>query len=397
MVEEATRKRRGGRAAGVVALALALSVIPFVFPASSQTNANAVLRNIEVHSCPAAADRSTEVPEDGFTDMQNGDPFEYEVDCVAWYHVTSGATPTTYNPVGKVSRGQMATFIANLVRYTKPGALDGGSVETDAFPCPSDPDELVPTDTHYANIQLLADARIVRGGPAGLPVDCYGPDLNVSREQMASFIAQAQVFLGHEIGAPAPTTTVAPTTTTSTPATTVAPTTTTTVAVAMVEALQATTGSNFFDDDDESLHEDNINAIASEGIAVGTGQAGDRTYSPKADITRGQMAAFLARKLDYLIAAGATTLPPRATVLIERSPSPLDDADVTITPVRGTIASATAAGCGLPGTVAIVDTAGAGYEGEIEDIDQGACALTIAVTFTGGYVQTLTVNLPAAT
>ena len=397
MVEEATRKRRGGRAAGVVALALALSVIPFVVPASSQTDETPSLRDIRLHACLAdLVTNATEVPEDGFTDMAQGAPFEFEVDCVFWYRVTSGATATTYNPSGRVSRGQMATFIANLVDYAEPGALAADA--TDDFPCASNPGELVETDTHYANIQRLADAGIVRGGPAGLPVDCYGPDLNVSREQMASFIAQAQVFLGEAIvivgpttttAAPATTTTAAPTTTTTVAATT------TTEASGTMAALQATAGRNYFDDDDQSLHHNNINAIAFEGIAIGTGAVADRTYSPKNDITRGQMAAFLARKLDYLIEAGAATAPPRATVLVERDPSPIDDAEVTITAVRGEIASATAAGCGLVGTQAIVDDPGTVYQGEIENIDQGACQLTIVITFTGGRTQTVRVNLAA--
>ena len=412
MVGKAVRKWGGGRVAGVLALALALSVIPFVVPASSQTD-TASLRDIRLHACLAdLVTNATEVPEDGFTDMAQGAPFEFEVDCVFWYRVTSGATATTYNPSGKVSRGQMATFIANLVDYAEPGALAADA--TDDFPCASNPGELVPADTHYNNIQRLADAGIVRGGPAGLPVDCYGPDLNVTREQMASFIAQAQVFLGEAIviggptttaapattttAAPATTTTVAPTTTTTVAVTTttVAPVTTTTVANGQMRALQATAGRNYFDDDDQSLHHNNINAIAFEGIAIGTGAVADRTFSPKADITRGQMAAFLARKLDYLIEAGAATAPPRATVLVERNPSPIDDADVTITAVRGTVASATAAGCGLVGTQPIVDNPGTVYEGEIENISQEACQLTIVVTFTGGRTQTVTVNLGAA-
>ena len=305
VTEELSTPRRGRRLAAVLAGVLALGIVPFAFPASSQTNANAQLRDIRENACPVddgpdnefgTADDTTEVPEDGFTDTV-GTTFEFEIDCVAWYDVTSGVTLTTYVPAGHVTRGQMATFIANLIDYVDEGALDDAAVTGDAFPCPSDPDDLVETDTHYTNIQRLADADIVQGGPQGRPADCYGPDMRVTRAQMATFIAVAQEFLGEPIEIPATTTTEAGVTTT-----TAGGTTTTGV---------PTAASNFFDDDDTSVHEANINAIAFEGIVIGTS---GRNYSPENDITRGQMAAFLARKLDYLIEEGdATTPPPAAT------------------------------------------------------------------------------------
>jgi hypothetical protein len=296
----------------VLAGVLALGIVPFAFPASSQTDDEPVLRDITENACPEG-----EVPASVFTDIENT-TFEAEIACVEWYDVTSGATATTYNPLGTVSRGQMATFIANLIDYVDEDALDDASdTTTDAFPCPSDPGELVPTDTHYENIQRLADADIVQGGPAGQPANCYGPDLRVSRAQMATFIAVAQTFLGEEIE-PAEvaalqvddttTTTEAPTTTTTeAPTTTTVPGVTTTVpGVTTTTVPTGPTFANFFDDDDDSVHEDNINAIASEGIVVGTS---DRMYSPRADIRRGQMAAFLARKLDYLVENNATDTP----------------------------------------------------------------------------------------
>ena len=306
MTEELSTPRRGRRLAAVLAGILALGIVPFAFPASSQT-ADAELRDIteppEESSCPVfpdnddeGTDPQTPVPEDNFTDTP-GTTFEFEIDCVAWYDVTSGATATTYNPFGEVSRGQMATFIANLVEYTDPGELADADDGSNDFPCPSNPDEL-DGNIHATNIQLLADAEIVRGGPGGLPADCYGPDLRVTRAQMASFIAQAQVFLGEAI-APVVTTT-----------TTVAGVTTTTVAGVTTTTVAGPVFPDFFDDDDNSVHENNINAVASEGIVVGTG---NRTYRPSDDIERGQMAAFLARKLDYLIEEGDATTPPPAS------------------------------------------------------------------------------------
>lgn len=49
-----------------------------------------------------------------------------------------------------------------------------------------------------------------------------------------------------------------------------------------------------FGDDVNPIFEDDINAIAAAGISVGTGTG---TYSPDADVTRAQMATFIARAL----------------------------------------------------------------------------------------------------
>jgi glucose/arabinose dehydrogenase len=54
------------------------------------------------------------------------------------------------------------------------------------------------------------------------------------------------------------------------------------------------TGTDFFDDDDTNKHEANINRIAAAGI---TGGCGGNNYCPNGLVTRGQMAAFLHRAL----------------------------------------------------------------------------------------------------
>jgi hypothetical protein len=94
------------------------------------------------------------------------------------------------------------------------------------------------------NINLVAQAGIASG--------CGGtnfcPNGLVSREQMASFLARALHLSG-----PAP---------------------------------------DAFTDDNTSIHEPNINLVAREGIATG---CGGTLYCPLANVTRGQMAAFLHR------------------------------------------------------------------------------------------------------
>ena len=55
------------------------------------------------------------------------------------------------------------------------------------------------------------------------------------------------------------------------------------------------TSTDYFTDDNGTTHEGNINRVAAAGITSGCTAT---TYCPKADVTRGQMAAFLRRALE---------------------------------------------------------------------------------------------------
>jgi hypothetical protein len=54
-----------------------------------------------------------------------------------------------------------------------------------------------------------------------------------------------------------------------------------------------------FTDDDWSIHEPNINAIAEAGITVGCNPPQGDRYCPERPVTRGEMAAFLVRSFGY--------------------------------------------------------------------------------------------------
>ena len=56
-----------------------------------------------------------------------------------------------------------------------------------------------------------------------------------------------------------------------------------------------TTTTDYFSDDNGTTHESNINKVAAAGITSGCTPT---TYCPSADVTRGQMAAFLRRALE---------------------------------------------------------------------------------------------------
>jgi hypothetical protein len=89
---------------------------------------------------------------------------------------------------------------------------------------------------------------------------------------------------------PTTTTTEATTTTTEATTTTTAPTTTTTVAETPID--------DPFVDDDDSIFESDIEAIAQAGITLGCNPPTNDHFCPEDTLTRGQMAAFMARALD---------------------------------------------------------------------------------------------------
>ena len=56
-----------------------------------------------------------------------------------------------------------------------------------------------------------------------------------------------------------------------------------------------TTSTDYFTDDNSSVHEPNINALAKAGIAVSCGTG---IYCPKAAVLRGPLATFMHRAVD---------------------------------------------------------------------------------------------------
>ncbi|MGH2385396.1 MAG: S-layer homology domain-containing protein [Candidatus Limnocylindria bacterium] len=145
--------------------------------------------------------------------------------------ITAGCSATTFCPTARVTREQMASF---LVR-----ALGLPSTSRDFFT----DDE---TSAHESDINRLAAAGVTGGCASGR----FCPKSNVTREQMASFLARAF-------------------------------------------RLQAT-ATDYFNDDDTSIHEGDINRLALSGI---TGGCATGRFCPKAFVTREQMAAFLYRAL----------------------------------------------------------------------------------------------------
>jgi hypothetical protein len=97
----------------------------------------------------------------------------------------------------------------------------------------------------------------------------YRPGTPVNRDQMASFLSRAYAkAAGRELPSPA----------------------------------------DYFTDDAGSTHEASINRVAGAGVAGGVGE---ERYDPAGGVRRAQMASFLARLLDVLVAGGTGAPPAR--------------------------------------------------------------------------------------
>jgi hypothetical protein len=201
-------------------------------------------------------------------DDDNGNRFEPHIECLAFSEITRGQSGgRTYGPTRVVHRDRMASLVARLIDIAD--ELDTGENirGLPAFDGTVDFADIPSGNAHRQNIDRLSEAGIVSGGPQGRPMDQYGPELEVTRAQMASLIANALNYMTGE---------------------------------------DLTSSRDFFVDDEMSVpHEPRINAVAQRGIAVGDGRD---TFTPRAPVARDQMAGFLVRTLAALEADGSIAL-----------------------------------------------------------------------------------------
>ncbi len=165
-----------------------------------------------------------------FTDT-NSSAFKNDILWLYSAGITGGCSSTQFCPRATVTREQMASFLARALKLP--------ATSTDFF---NDDNSSI----HEGDINRIAAAGITGGCDTGQ----FCPKANVTREQMASFLARAFKLPG--------------------------------------------TGTDFFSDDESSIHEGSINRLAASGI---TGGCGPGLYCPKANVTREQMAAFLHRAM----------------------------------------------------------------------------------------------------
>jgi len=177
----------------------------------------------------------------GFFTDDDGDTFEADIEAIADADITRGCNPpanTRFCPDNDVTRGEMAAFLRR--------ALGLSGVSSDHFT--DDGNSIFEGD-----INAIAAAGITRGcNPPANTRFC--PNDSVDRGQMAAFLRRA-------LEVPVPST-------------------------------------DHFIDDDASTFEDDINAIADEGITRGCNPPANTRFCPTRDVSRGEMAAFLRRALD---------------------------------------------------------------------------------------------------
>ncbi|MFA9430665.1 S8 family serine peptidase [Egicoccus sp. AB-alg2] len=186
---------------------------------------------------------------DAFPDVTNATTVHAAaIDCVAHYQIAGGFVDGSYRPGRKVTRGQMATFIANMIDET------GGTL-----PAPR-PTRLtdIAGHAHEANIQRLVTAGIV----GGFPDRTFRPNAYVKRDQMARFLAAALEYRTGE------------------------------------DLIEADAG---FPDIAGNTHEAFIDKAATAGLAGGDARG---RYQPRGDVSREQMGSFLARTVAYLVDTG---------------------------------------------------------------------------------------------
>lgn len=200
----------------------------------------------------AAACEPEAVPGAGFSDV-GGNLHRETIDCLAWWDVVEGRSPTIFQPRAMVRRDQVASILTRLL-------------EAAEVTLPEDPPDAFTDDdgnVHEENVNALAALDVARGQSAAL----FAPSAFVTRGQAASLLARAY------------------------------------------EAASGTAlpdGPDAFDDDDGTPHEAAINAVTAAGWANGRAPG---TFDPGGNASRAQLSSMVARTLGTLVEEGIANLP----------------------------------------------------------------------------------------
>jgi hypothetical protein len=201
----------------------------------------------------ASACDPADVPGTGFGDIASSTSHREAIECAAWWGVVNGFSPTVFGPSLNLTREQAASVILRTVMAADIALILGAP---DAF---TDDDG----SPHEMDINLLAATGVIQGRGG----DIFDPLGNVTRAEMASLVARAYTLVTGD-------------------------------------ALPA--GPNAFTDDEGSVHEADINAVAAAGWVNGVGGG---LFNPNGHATRAQVASILTRMLSTFVDEGVATLP----------------------------------------------------------------------------------------
>ncbi|MEX2505193.1 MAG: phosphodiester glycosidase family protein [Egicoccus sp.] len=132
-----------------------------------------------------------ETADNPFSDVGDGTAHEASISRLAAAGVIGGTSPTTFNPVGSVTRGQTASLLARALSYSR------GADIPDARDTFIDDNHIT---AHEANIDRLAHQGVI-GGTGGYN---YTPDAPVTRGAMASLLMRGADLLVTEERVSAP-------------------------------------------------------------------------------------------------------------------------------------------------------------------------------------------------
>jgi subtilisin family serine protease len=179
-----------------------------------------------------------------FHDVAGTNVHRSGIDCLAQHGVTSGRPDGGFGPAATVTRGQLATFLANVVERsgTRPPAPAAGFVD------------VRPGDVHAASIDRLAELGIARAGADGR----FRPGAPVTRGQAATLVVQTHAALTGQRSDPS---------------------------------------RRWYDDTDGSTHVDTIDRARDLGLVSGVARV---RFDADGSLRRDQMASVLARTLDAL-------------------------------------------------------------------------------------------------
>jgi len=242
-------------------------------PISNHTPANLALFS----ACPTGA-----IPSGGFTDTSSTD-----VACIKYYEITKGTTATTYSPIDKVSRWQMALFLTRMVVATGTTLPDGS------------PQDFADIGGYSSEIQTAINQLKQLGITIGKTATTYAPADFVTREEMALFISRLlkkavagpggnQEFIVGTGGAK--------------------------------EIKSIDTDENFTDVPHFAMTMDSKNAIASLWNLGVTDSQSASTYEPQAYMTRLAMATFMANALDHTNARPTGLILQASTYRVQGTP-----------------------------------------------------------------------------
>lgn len=204
------------------------------------TEAREATANESTRACAVVA------ADDEFADVPAGSTHEAAIDCLAWWGLTVG-NDGNYLPASDVTRGQIASFLART--------LTAASVQL--------PDQFASSyrdavGVHATSIDQLASLDVIDSS-AG---ERYRPAAPLLRGDMAAFLVAAH---------------------------------------RTVTGARVAGAADEFPDVDGHPRHDAINQAAKLGLTRGKA---DGTYDPGGTVTRAQMASFLTRLLELLVADG---------------------------------------------------------------------------------------------